>query len=266
MFSSIASSLGSPGQANYSAANAFMDALCEYRKKQGLPAHSLSWGPWAEVGMAKALVSRHAKSGLLGLKPKEGMRALETALLSNEAHITIANIHWKNYLKTLIEAPSWLEAFAADTTSKEFLSAQLEAVPASERGALVKSYVTDVVRSVLGLSASQAIDEKKGFFDMGLDSLMAIELKNRLQVGLGKAAILATTAVFDHSSIEGMAIYLCRLLGLENLEAVSEENALKQQKILERKKSQAQISALSDEEAEKLLYNKLRSRLKDREL
>ena len=57
MFSSIASSLGNPGQSNYAAANAFMDALCEYRRQKGLPSHSISWGPWAEVGMAKDLVS-----------------------------------------------------------------------------------------------------------------------------------------------------------------------------------------------------------------
>ena len=76
--------------------------------------------------MAKELVSRHAKGGLLGLKPKEGMRALEAALLSNQAHITIANIHWNNYLKTLIEAPTWLEAFAREKISKDNLLAQLE--------------------------------------------------------------------------------------------------------------------------------------------
>lgn len=214
MFSSLASSLGSPGQSNYAAANAFMDALCEYRKKQGLPAHSLSWGPWAEVGMAKALFSRHAKSGLIGLKPKEGMRALEIALLSNEAHISIANIHWKNYLKQLIAVPSWLEAFAPRKASQDNLLLQLEGVSANERHAVLKTYIADAVRSALGLSASQQIDENKGFFDMGLDSLMAIELKNRLQLGLGKSLVLSSTVVFDHPSIESMFDYLFKILGL----------------------------------------------------
>ena len=99
-------------------------------------------------------------------------------------------------------------------------------VPANERFALVKAYVTDVVRTVLGLSASQTIDEKKGFFDMGLDSLMAIELKNRLQAGLEKSAILATTAVFDHSSIEKMTHYLGQLLKIESMQVRKKEESL----------------------------------------
>jgi medium-chain acyl-[acyl-carrier-protein] hydrolase len=73
----------------------------------------------------------------------------------------------------------------------------------------------DVVRGVLGLSASQAVDENKGFFDMGLDSLMAVELKNRLQQGIGKVAILATTAVFDHPSVLQMSDYLLDVLHIQ---------------------------------------------------
>jgi acyl carrier protein len=212
MFSSIASSLGSPGQSNYAAANAFMDALCEYRKRQGLPANSIAWGPWAEVGMAKELISRHAKTGILGLKPAEGLRTLEIALAYNRAEITIVNIHWKNYLKQMIEAPSWLAAFVLEKASENNFLTQLDATPENERAPLLKFFVTDAVRSVLGLSSSQAIQEEKGFFDIGMDSLMAIELKNRLQAGLGKSLILAPTVVFDHSSIEKIAAYILKLL------------------------------------------------------
>ena len=84
LFSSISSVLGSPGQSNYAAANAFMDALCDYRKNQGLPALSISWGPWSEVGMAKDLIARHARGGMIGINPKEGMRALEAALIDTK--------------------------------------------------------------------------------------------------------------------------------------------------------------------------------------
>jgi acyl transferase domain-containing protein/NADPH:quinone reductase-like Zn-dependent oxidoreductase/surfactin synthase thioesterase subunit/acyl carrier protein len=226
MFSSISSTMGSPGQSNYAAANAFMDALCEYRKNRGLPAHSLSWGPWAEVGMAKDLVARHAKSGILGLNPKDGMRALEAALLSSQAHLTIANINWKNYLKQFIEPPAWLESFAERKSTKDNLLAQLETAEPSDRLQLLKSYVINTVSAVLDIPSSKKIDEKRGFFDMGLDSLMAVELKNRLQAGLGKTAILSSTTIFDHASIEKMTQYIGQLLKLENIQMRKREQAI----------------------------------------
>jgi amino acid adenylation domain-containing protein len=211
VFSSIASSLGNPGQSNYAAANAFMDALCEHRKLQGLPAHSLSWGPWAEVGMAKELVAKDSKGGLLGLKPEEAMRALESALLLGKTQITIANINWKNYLGPMREAPMWLRAFAQDKISHEYLSAQLEHVPVNERPALIKSFVSQAVRSVLGFSTSQTIDEEQSFFELGLDSLMTLELKNFIQAALGNTILISPTAVFDYDTIKKMGGYIEQL-------------------------------------------------------
>ncbi len=215
MFSSMASSLGNPGQSNYAAANAFMDALCEYRHEQGLPAHSLSWGPWSDVGMAKELVSSHERSGMLGLKPKDGMRALEFVLLRQQAHVTIANIHWKNYLKKMVEVPTWLEDFVIEKNTKNNLFTQLEALPIEERLPMIKTYFKEQLRLVLGLSAAQILDEQKGFFDMGLDSLMAVELKNRLQADLGKSVVLNTNVIFNYPSVESMVEYLAQLLKLE---------------------------------------------------
>ena len=226
MFSSVSSIWGNPGQSNYAAANAFMDALCHYRKEQGLPALSLSWGPWAEVGMAKDLVARHAKGGVIGLNPKEGMRALEAALLDSEAHLAIANINWKVFLKQMIEVPAWFRAFAEQKTGKEYLSEQLEAVDVGERLIFIKGHVSTVLKEILGLSPSESIDEKKGFADMGLDSLMAVELKNRLQASIGKEAILATTALFDYSSIEKLSQYIAQLLKVENIQVRKRQQAL----------------------------------------
>ena len=152
------------------------------------------------------------------MKSTEGMRAFETAILSDEVHITVANINWKNYLTQFIEVPSWLSAFAQVKVSQDSLKATLEIADPNERKALVKNFVIDCLKTVLGLSTSQPIDEKKGFFDMGLDSLMAIELKNRLQSGLGKSAILPTTAIFNHANIEKMTSYIGQLLKIESLQ------------------------------------------------
>ena len=214
MFSSIASTLGSSGQANYAAANAYMDALAEYRRKQGLPAQSLSWGPWAEVGMAKDLSARHAKGGLIAITPKEAIRAMETAMHMDIPHITIMNVRWTNYLKQMIEPPSWLQAFAERKGGSDNLISKLETAKPSERLELVKKYVENVVKTVLQLSS---VEEKRGFFDLGMDSLMAVELKNQLQEGLGKAVILGPTVVFDHSNIEKMTNHLAHELKIESV-------------------------------------------------
>ncbi len=80
LFSSIASTLGSPGQGNYAAANAYMDALAYFRQEKGLPALSINWGPWAEVGLAAKLTERHREGGFFALKPDVGMKALKLAL------------------------------------------------------------------------------------------------------------------------------------------------------------------------------------------
>lgn len=259
LFSSIASTLGNSGQSNYAAANAFMDALCEYRKQQGLPAQSISWGPWSEVGMAKDLTARHAKAGMPGLLPKEGMRALETALLSRQSNITIARINWKNYLRQLVEPPKWLQAFAGEKPSEENFFTLLETAPARERLFLIKSYINDAVRKALGLPETQPIEEKKGFFDMGLDSLMAVELKNRLQAGLGKQAILTNMAVFNYPSIEKMTQYFCQFLNIEGLKekrVVKEKMSSEEIKQMEIKKS---TDEMSDEEIRRQLELDLES-------
>jgi amino acid adenylation domain-containing protein len=101
---------------------------------------------------------------------------------------------------------------------KENLSAQFEAVAVDGRMAVVTSYVSDTVRSVLEFPESQTIDEKKGFFDMGFDSISILELKNKLQMGLGTSATIATTAVFHHASVEKMTQYLGQLLKIEGMQ------------------------------------------------
>jgi acyl transferase domain-containing protein/surfactin synthase thioesterase subunit/short-subunit dehydrogenase len=217
MFSSLSASLGYPGQSNYAAANGFMDILCEYRRQQGLPAQSLSWGPFSEVGLAKSNVSHLAAIGVIALTPREGMRCLEAALLSGKSLITIANINWEVFTKQMSKVPTWLQFFHRKAVNKDELLARILEIPLNDRLALLKSFVSDIVKLVLGVSDTVQIDEKKGFSEMGIDSLMVIELKNRLQAGIGKSAVIATTTVFDYPSVEKMAKYLIKLLKVEVL-------------------------------------------------
>jgi acyl transferase domain-containing protein len=252
MFSSIASTLGSLGQSNYAAANAFMDALCEYRHLKGMPAKSISWGPWAEVGMAKELTSRHAISGLHALKPVEGIRALERALFAKPVHITIANIHWSDFLKQMIKPPLYLEHFEDVKAVRFDLALELKALPEDSRLNLVQKYVADALCTIMRLPPSQEIDKDKGFFDMGLDSLMAVEFKNKLQAGLGSVIRLPSTIVFDYSSIAKMTTYLAEKLVIQVVqkEAVSAKER-------EEKKILDEIEKLSQEEAIEKLKREL---------
>lgn len=144
---------------------------------------------------------------------------------------------------------------------------QLEKIPENEKAARLRSYVADLAKSVLRLLPSEVIDENKGFFDIGFDSLMAVELRDRLQIALGKTPILSSTLVFDHSNIDALVKYLGGLLEIEGLEIKSEEEALEEAKIKKSEKIREEISELSDEEAKKLLFeelNKSRNLKKDK--
>jgi thioester reductase-like protein len=211
LFSSIASTLGNPGQGNYAAANAFMDALCEFRKEKGLPGLSISWGPWAEIGMAKELTARHARSGWIGMKPDEAMRALEKALVMGVAHPTIAKIIWGDVLSNMSSPPEWLQNFREQGASHHE-GIQLQDMLVGEREERIRQLVGEVLRACLGMASSQPIDPGKSFFEMGLDSLMVVEMRNRLQTELGSQVTLSTSTIFDHGSLAELSLYINSLL------------------------------------------------------
>lgn len=254
LFSSISSTLGSPGQSNYAAANSFMDGLCEYRKNLKLPALSISWGPWAEVGMAKDLVSRLAHGGVLALNPNQGLHALEIALNLSDPVITIADINWESYLKQQIKIPSWLHHFIEKKGKKATLFDMVQKGQKEEQFSLIKNYVNDVVRSVIGLSMEESIDEKMGFSDMGLDSLMAVEAKNRLQSNLGGEYVLSSTVVFDYPTIDKMSHHIAQLLQVEDKKVKQNIETLEEARKAEIRKD---IGAISMDEVLKRLRGKL---------
>lgn len=211
-FSSIAASLGNPGQANYAAANAFMDALCEHRRQQGLPALSIAWGPWAEVGMAADLGERLARSGLLLLEARLGLSALEQLLSTDKAQATVARIDWSTYLDSMARPPNWLQSIAGSLAPKIDDRANLMSVPKADQASWLRELISDSLRATLGSAASTAIDPSKSFFDMGLDSLMAAELRNRLQPALGDAVSLVTPAIFDHGTVDELTAHIQSLI------------------------------------------------------
>ena len=220
LFSSSASVFGSPGQANYSAANAFLAALAHERRRLGLPATSIAWGPWAEGGMAadvsNADRNRWAQIGLDLIKPVKGLIWLGRLAATPVAEAVVLPANWARFsaqagedLGAFLEELTPADARASAAPPKPIESdfrAELERLPKGRRRAALDAHVRDHVRAVLALAASMRLGAQEGFRDLGMDSLMAVDLRNRLQRSLG--CTLPATVAFDHPNVDALAAYI----------------------------------------------------------
>jgi myxalamid-type polyketide synthase MxaB len=188
-FSSTASTLGSAGQANYAAANAFLDALAHQRRAAGLPALSINWGPWAETGMAARLgeeaARRRAAHGIGDIAPEAGLRAMERLLCDREAiQATVAPIDWRKFLAE--GARPFFETVGRRQPPVESdVLSRLKQSPPDQRQSILTTYVATKVAKAVGLPSADAIGPDQRFMDLGIDSLIAVELRNRIQSNLG---------------------------------------------------------------------------------
>jgi myxalamid-type polyketide synthase MxaB len=220
-FSSTASTLGSAGQANYAAANAFLDALAHQRRAQGLPALSINWGPWAEAGMAARLgeeaARRRAANGIGDIAPEAGLRVMER-LLSDRGVIQamVSPMDWRKFLarggRPFFETVG--ERRRPEVES-DVLS-RLQESPPDQRRLVLTTYVATQVAKAVGLASADAIGPDQRFMDLGIDSLIAIELRNRLQSDLGVGP-LAQTVIFDHPTLR---LLVDHFLGQRKLEVI----------------------------------------------
>ncbi len=219
LYSSVASLLGSASQSNYAAANAYLDGLAQQRQAQGLPALSVQWGPWADVGMAADNVlveARMRRQGLMPIAADTAHQALLQLLLQGASQGVVLDADWRRMSQTLgVESPSILSQLLTQTQSvtDSPLLKQLEQLAAGERGAILARHIQGELQQVLSLS--DLPDPSTGFFDLGMDSLMAVELKNRLQSQLGEAVSLSSTLFFDYPDIRTLATFLMTQLDLE---------------------------------------------------
>nr|MDQ2693986.1 SDR family NAD(P)-dependent oxidoreductase [Pseudomonadota bacterium] len=210
LFSSAASLLGNRGQASHAAGNAFLDALAGYRRSQGLTALSINWGAWSEIGAAAAIRAdqRLRGEGLGSLSPQQGLHALEQVLSRPTAQIGVLPIDWARI------APHWTRSpFFAHFRQPEparpaaDFAASLKTLPAGQRRARLAEHLQSQVSQVLGGGDGRApIGVQQGFFDFGMDSLTAVELRNRLQASLGCA--LPSTVLFTCPTVADLADYL----------------------------------------------------------
>ena len=198
LFSSAGSLLGQPGQGNYAAANAFLDALAHHRSAMGKPALSVNWGAWSGLGFAetaggKRLAARLALAGIRSIAPAQALEVMERLLRQGSTQVAAVPVDWALYRQFFpagTQSPLLSELAREDADrspeagqSAEKRDAILAAEPA-QRLQLIQSHLTELVARVLGLPASK-LDIEQPLSNLGLDSLMAVELKNRIAVDLG---------------------------------------------------------------------------------
>ena len=224
MFSSASALLGLGGQANYAGANAFLDALARHRHRLGQTALSIGWGPWSDIGLAAVSDDRGKRLEALGLgslTPQQGAEAFTRTLGSSRAHIAVMEFDaaaWATGRGN--DADPFLDELSAPTPANDggergpSLAEALRVASATERPDMLLRHVREQVATVLRFAEPESIDVARGFFTLGMDSLMAIELRNRLQAALERP--LPSTVVFDRPSITQLAGYLGReILGWE---------------------------------------------------
>ncbi|HXB87595.1 SDR family NAD(P)-dependent oxidoreductase, partial [Mycobacterium sp.] len=224
MFSSMAGLVGSSGQANYAAANSFLDALAVHRRGHGLPAISLAWGLWDQAsnmtgGLESVDFARFARDGIVAMSSAEAMQLLDTAMVVDEPFLLPARID-TTALRAKYDAgtlpPMFVELInararrqvddsLAAAKSKSALLQRLEGLPEDDQQAVLLDLVRSHIATVLGNTTAEAIDPDKAFQELGFDSLTAVEMRNRLKAATGLA--LSPTLIFDYPNSAALAGY-----------------------------------------------------------
>ncbi|WP_019546342.1 type I polyketide synthase [Streptomyces sulphureus] len=217
VFSSLAGVLGTPGQGNYAAANAQLDALAEQRHAQGRPATSVAWGPWAEDGMAHGLdTGRLRKSGVRPMDPDLALDALWDAVGDGAPTVLVADVEWDAFaaraaaFRPSTQLAELTAAAAGPRARTPTLDRDLPGLPPAERHARVRGVVREHVAVTLGHGSGWRLDSELSFRSLGFDSLMAVELRNRLDAATGLK--LPSTLVFDHPTPEALVAHLLSAL------------------------------------------------------
>ena len=222
MFSSAAALFGTPGQSNYAAANAALDALANYRHGQGLPALSVNWGPWAEAGMAHSVESGveqlWASMGIRAIAPKSAFDTLELLMQSGTAQALVLNADWDRMHerfpsgrppRMIVDLVSGETGHSGPSPEWQALMEALTNATLAERQPMLTQKLQGMAARVLGLPSADALDPNTALNELGLDSLMAVEFANQISAQSGLK--LRVTELFDHPTVDGLATYLLAL-------------------------------------------------------
>jgi acyl carrier protein len=259
LYSAAGQLLGAAGQAPYAAANAELDALAHERRSLGLPALSVAWGLWHGGGMA-SVTAAHGHSnwsarGLQWIEPDAAFARLEALLRGSAPAVAVLPIDWGRFLDTLPvgadatffqrlrAAPAAAVGSAHGGAAALSRPLQWKQLPSSQRRAAVQAHLLEQTLQVLGVGPSLQVDAGRALKDYGLDSLMAVELRNLLARSLATA--LPATLLFDHPTLNALTRYMMVRLDLE----VSGDDS--------QPAASAAVSNLSEEEAEAQLLAEL---------
>lgn len=216
LYSSLAATLGSPGQANYAAANAFLDGVAASRRAAGLPATSVAWGPWGGGGMAASPTSAAnlKRQGFSPLAPERAHQALLTLLASGRASGVIVDADRRRMGEmTGASPPPMLSSLIAPAAGRDGDAALLRRLSASSPESydeILIAFLQSEMQAVLGLPSPP--DPKDSFFDLGMDSLMAVELRNRLERAFRGEVAFSNTVAFDYPDALSLSGYIARSL------------------------------------------------------
>ncbi len=262
LFSSASAILSSPRLGPYAASNAFLDAIADYRSKKGSPSLSVNWGIWTGVGMAgksdQPAARTLAERGMAGMKVEEGFACLGRLMAGSNGQVCVLPLDWKKWseLYPAYMAKPFFSRLMAENLAgsapaersqpaNEFLY-RLNDAPETIRLDMVREFVQTVAVGLLGFPAGHRLDPLQPLNELGLDSLMAVELRNAIAAGV--AHTLPATLLFNYPAVEDITMYLAKLLFVSPAGAeqagtlsVAKRNALDD------------IEELSDEEVDRIL-------------
>jgi acyl transferase domain-containing protein/acyl carrier protein len=223
LFSSGASVWGSQSMAHYAAANHFIDALAQHRVALGLPALSVNWGWWEGAGMvSEELAARFRSIGMKGLPADGALEALTYLLETGAAQKTVADMDWSVFrpifearrkrplLESLEALPKETEQVKAREEKRHGPLQEIEQASAIERKPLLHDYIRTQVAEILGFRSPDRVDPRQGFFRMGMDSIMTVQLRNRLETALGLS--LPPTVAFEYPTVDSLVDFIAGLI------------------------------------------------------
>ncbi len=232
LFSSRVGVMGNPGQANHAAANAFLDQLAIHRRALGLPGQAIAWGAWSEIGEAaeqrERIERQRAARGGRWFTPQQGIRAFDRLVRQDVTNSVVMSMDWPVFEEAVEDRPPLLEDLLSTASDTEAdspalandLITRFQGALAAERESLLVSFLQQELQAVLRLP--KAPEPTVGFFDLGMDSLMAVELRNRLNRAFADAYTASNTVVFDYPDIAALACHLAGELSEVSPAAVSQ--------------------------------------------
>jgi len=264
LFSSVTTLFGASRIGHYAASNQFLDFLANWRRAAGLPAISINWGAWEEIRWLSERRDEVGRFGLRRMPANLALQALSSLTNQGVAQRTVADVDW-DLLKQAFETRGHRNFFEhlkikpvadprPDAASSGWIE-RLEKIAPDDRREFVSSLITEETRHVLGLNADEQLAADRGLFEMGLDSLMSVQLKGRLERSIG--CQLPATLIFTYPTVHALTDFLLaqavKLLATEAIDAGPGKERNEEQPLDEN------FADLSDDEVKEMLSAELSS-------